>query len=176
MFATPAVAVLFTPPSLGQRVIPANSADPAEGVGKQIGDAAFVAAVSVATAGLAPAAGGVEAAGARAYSVAFETAIPKVGAGTRPAHFAAANEALLAEMRASPEVAGMMEGLGVRVPTNASGAAKGLSPQNWTWHHVPDQAGVMQLVPRAQHTAGSPFYMLMHPTGRGGFFLWGSRY
>lgn len=128
---------------------------------------------SVAVGGFAE---GAEVAGPRVYSVAFQTAIPKLGAGTRPAHFAAANEALLQEMRSSPQMAAAMEELGVQVPTNASGAAKGLSPQGWTWHHVPNQPGVLQLVPRAQHTAGSPFYMLMHPDGRGGFFNWGAAY
>jgi hypothetical protein len=76
-------------------------------------------------------------------------------------------------MKANPEFAKAMRGLGIEVPTNTSGAAQGLSPGGWTWHHVPDQPGVLQLVPRGQHTAGSGFYELMHPTGRGGFFLWG---
>ena len=67
----------------------------------------------------------------------------------------------------------LTQGLGIEVPTSASGAANGLSPSGWTWHHVPQSPGVLQLVPRGQHTAGSGFYELMHPTGRGGFFIWG---
>ena len=117
----------------------------------------------------APAASGAP----RAYSVAFETMIPKIGTGNRPAHFQSANEALLAQMRASPKLAQAIQSLGIEVPTWASGAAKGLSPAGWTWHHVPETPGLMQLVPRGQHTTGSGFYELMHPTGRGGFFLWG---
>ncbi|WP_438037271.1 HNH endonuclease [Sorangium sp. So ce204] len=69
-----------------------------------------------------------------------------------------------------------MRGLSIDVPTSASGAARGLSPSGWTWHHVPERPGVVQLVPRAQHTAGSGYYELMHPEGRGGFFLWGKEF
>lgn len=143
---------------------------------ERLGAALFPVAEAAAMVVVGGAAGARSAPPKTAYSVAFETTIPKVGAGTRPAHFAAANEALLNAMRASPELSGMVEELGVQIPTNAAGVAKGLSPQGWTWHHVPNQPGVMQLVPRTQHTSGSPFYGLMHPTGHGGFFLWGSGY
>ncbi|WP_437576989.1 RHS repeat-associated core domain-containing protein [Sorangium sp. So ce887] len=122
------------------------------------------------------AAAGVAGGGVRAYSVAYETTIPKFGAGTRPAHFKAANEALLADMRASPELTQAMRGLSIEVPASASGAAQGLSPSGWTWHHVPESPGVLQLVPRGQHTAGSGFCELMHPESRGGFFLWGKEF
>ncbi len=44
------------------------------------------------------------------YSVAFETTIARASAGTRGAHFKAANEALRAEMRSSPEIARAIEG------------------------------------------------------------------
>ncbi|AUX38230.1 MULTISPECIES: RHS repeat-associated core domain-containing protein [Sorangium] len=136
------------------------------GLGKGLGAAAEGSAIA---AGAAP--GGV-----RAYSVAYETTLPKFGAGTRPAHFRAANQAILADMRASSELTQAMRGLSIEVPTSASGAAQGLSPSGWTWHHVPERPGVVQLVPRAQHTAGSGFYELMHPEGRGGFFLWGKEF
>src|SRR5262249_8967445 len=53
----------------------------------------------------------------RAYSVAFETAIPRTGVGTRPAHFKAANDALRAEMKAHPDFAKMIDELGIDVPT-----------------------------------------------------------
>ncbi|XYH97782.1 RHS repeat-associated core domain-containing protein [Sorangium sp. So ce1128] len=121
-------------------------------------------------------AAGATSGGVRAYSVAYEITIPKVGAGVRPAHFRAANEALLADMRASPELTQAIRGLGIEVPTSASGAAQGLSPSGWTWHHLPESPGVLHLVPRGQHTAGSGFYELMHPDGRGGFFLWGKEF
>lgn len=42
--------------------------------------------------------------GASAYSVAFETAIPKLGLGTRPEHFKAANSALESAMKSDAKV------------------------------------------------------------------------
>jgi hypothetical protein len=108
-----------------------------------------------------------------AYSVAFETKIHPSGAGTRAAHFRAANDALLSAMEASPELAERMSQLGIEVPRTASGAAKGVSPNGWTWHHT-EEPGVMQLVPRDQHAAGNPFRETMHPNGRGGFAIWGT--
>jgi hypothetical protein len=104
---------------------------------------------------------------ARAYSVAFETIIPKVGAGTRPAHFTAANKALQAAIASDSSFARVMQQLGITVPQKL-----GQSPAGWSWHHVPDQPGVMQLVPRGQHQ-GSAWQHLLHPNGEGGFKIWG---
>ncbi|XXT21852.1 RHS repeat-associated core domain-containing protein [Sorangium sp. So ce429] len=111
----------------------------------------------------------------RSYSVAFETTIPKVGAGSRGAHFKAANEALLAEMRASPELASAIDGLAIKIPTSSAGTALQRSPPEWTWHHVPDRPGMMQLVPTQQHQGG-PWQPLVHPGGVGGFKLWGAEF
>lgn len=111
----------------------------------------------------------------RAYSVAFETSIPKVGAGTRPAHFKAANEVLLAQMKTSPQMAKMMKRLRIKVPVNGKGVPIGESPKNWTWHHHPTREGVLQLVPTGQHQSGR-FRHLFHPGGVGGFKLWGKKY
>jgi hypothetical protein len=47
----------------------------------------------------------------------------------------------------------------------------GKSPSGWTWHHSPEP-GVMQLVPRIQHTPGSEFWHLLHGNGNGGYHLW----
>jgi hypothetical protein len=110
-----------------------------------------------------------------AYSVAFETPIPKVGAGSRGAHFKASNEALLAEMRANPGFASAMEALGIKPPTSGAGTALPRSPPGWTWHHVPNRPGVMQLVPTPQHQGG-PWQPLFHPGGVGGFKLWGAEF
>ncbi len=106
---------------------------------------------------------------ARAYSVAYETRIPPVGAGTRPAHNAAANAALRDAM-GDPVFAAAMDVIGVSVP-----ARMGSSPTGWTWHHLPTSPGTMQLVPTAQHTARE-FQHLLHPGGVGGFALWGAEY
>jgi hypothetical protein len=114
----------------------------------------------------------------RAYSVAFETIIPELGAAKRPAHFMAANENLLRAM-ADPEMAPALRGtLGANFEgtiISVEGGVLGQSPAGWTWHHVPDLPGVMQLVPRAQHQS-SLLAPIFHPGGKGGFFLWGSRF
>jgi hypothetical protein len=117
----------------------------------------------------APAAEGVLGSG-RAYSVAFETTLEEVGAGTRAAHFKAANTALSESLSAET-----LEELGISVPRSNAGTILGESPSGWTWHHVPDQPGVMQLVPRAMHQ-GSTWQPLLHPGGVGGFKLWGADY
>jgi hypothetical protein len=109
--------------------------------------------------------------GASAYSVAFETTIPKLGLGTRPEHFKAANAALESTIKSDASVARMTEALGVQVPLN-----RGTSPANWSWHHVPDRPGVLQLVPRTQHQWGSLEQPLLHPGGKGGFSTWGADY
>ena len=106
----------------------------------------------------------------RAYSVAFETTIPKVGAGTRALHFKAANSALSTSLSAET-----LQGLGISIPRSTAGTILGESPSGWTWHHVPDQPGTMQLVPRAMHR-GSTWQPLLHPGKAGGFLLWGSEF
>jgi hypothetical protein len=112
---------------------------------------------------------------ANAYSVAYETTIPEARAGTRAAHFEAANANLLADMKAHPELATITKKLGIEVPVRVDGTPKGQSPAGWPWHHVPGRPGVMQLVPTAQHT-GSAWQWLLHPFGRGGFAEWGKRF
>jgi RHS repeat-associated protein len=107
---------------------------------------------------------------ARAYSVAFETKIAKAGAGTRGSHFTDANKSLARAMQNDPEFAGAMDNLGVQIPQRLD-----QSPAGWSWHHVPDQPGTMQLVPRPQHQ-GSPWQPLLHPNQTGGFKLWGADY
>jgi hypothetical protein len=97
-----------------------------------------------------------------------------VGAGTRAAHFKAANEAALAA-QSDPVLAGMFQRLGIKIPTNTIGVALGRSPPGWTWHHVPDRPGVMQLVPTSHHQ-GSAWQALLHPNREGGFKIWGADY
>jgi RHS repeat-associated protein len=112
-----------------------------------------------------------------AYSVAFETMITATGTGVRRAHNRAANRALLGAMSESPELATAIKNLGIEVPTTASGAARGASPAGWTWHHAVEP-GVMQLVPRTQHTAGGPYWGILHPLTNygGGYSKWGIDY
>jgi RHS repeat-associated protein len=135
-----------------------------------------LAAVAAIGATLATPGGGVSKAknaanGAHAYSVAFETTIPKLGLGTRPEHFKSANTALESALKNDSSFAQMATDLGISLPAN-----RGTSPANWTWHHVSDQPGVLQLVPRDQHQWGSTQQSLLHPNGKGGFSIWGADY
>jgi hypothetical protein len=107
---------------------------------------------------------------APAYSVAFETTIAEAGVGTRASHFTDANKSLAAAMKNDAGFANMADSLGIQIPNRL-----GQSPADWSWHHVPDQPGVMQLVPRSQHQGG-PWQPLLHPNQEGGFKLWGSQY
>jgi hypothetical protein len=45
--------------------------------------------------------------------------------------------------------------------------------RRWVWHHHETRVGVMQFVPKYQHTNGSAWWRLMHSDGvRGGYELW----
>lgn len=107
---------------------------------------------------------------ARYYSVAFETTITKAGVGKRASHFAEANRNLAETMAKDSQFAKMVDSLGIKIPQRLE-----QSPANWTWHHVTDQPGVLQLVPRVQHQ-GAQWQSLLHPNQTGGFKLWGSNY
>ena len=108
------------------------------------------------------------------YSVAYEmTLSSKSYPGVyRGAHFLEANKALSATMVADARFASSMSRLGVSIPRSPAGSILGRSPANWVWHHDVGK-GVMQLVPKAQHTPGSIFWNTLHPGGRGGFSIWG---
>ena len=107
---------------------------------------------------------------ASGYSVAFETTIAEAGVGTRASHFADANNSLSVAIKNDAGFASMADSLGIQIPNRLS-----QSPADWSWHHVSDQPGVMQLVPRSQHQGG-PWQSLLHPNQEGGFKLWGSQY
>jgi hypothetical protein len=115
----------------------------------------------------------------RAYSVAFEATLTERGIGTYAAHFAEANEQLL-KATADPELAAALrETLGANFEgtiVGPGGNVLGRSPTGWTWHHVVDRPGVLQLVPAGQHAPGSAFQALLHPGGVGGMSIWGQRY
>jgi hypothetical protein len=140
--------------------------------------AAAVVSAAVARAG-ATGVGGAASGAPGAYSVAFETTIPKAGTGRYPAHFAAANENLLRAM-SDPQLAQMLrQTLGPQFEgtiLSPTGRVLGRSPAGWTWHHVPNQPGVLQLVPIEQHAPGSSWQYLLHPNGEGGMSQWGHFY
>jgi A nuclease of the HNH/ENDO VII superfamily with conserved WHH len=105
-----------------------------------------------------------------ARSVAFETTIAKAGVRSRGSHVTDANRSPAAAMNKDPTFAKLMDGLGVRLPQRLDQSSAG-----WSWHHVPNQPGTLQLVPRAQHQGG-PWQPLLHPNQTGGFKLWGADY
>ena len=110
------------------------------------------------------------------YSVAFQTELktssyPGI---LRPAHFQEANENLLQMMESDPQFAQQMQEAGVNMQRTPTGLAPRTSPVGWTWHHAPEP-GVLQLVPRWQHTPGSIFWDTLHPGGQGGYAIWGQQ-
>jgi hypothetical protein len=115
----------------------------------------------------------------KAYSVLYETNIGDdiLSIPRRDVHFKKANENLLNDVNADPELDAIMETLvpgfrrveGVKVP------AKGISPSTEvTWHHKPG-TDKLELVWRYQHeqSKGKPWNALwqelFHPNNRGGF-------
>jgi RHS repeat-associated protein len=176
---TDVAAVLALVSGSGPLAAAIHSSAPQVPVASEPGDVSVL--IPVAASLLIPGGGGGGAAtgvtkaaraaeGAKAYSVAAEVAIPEVGAGTRALHAKAANAALAESM--APEA---MEALGIKIPRSSAGSILGESPKGWSWHHVPDQPGVLQLVPRAMHQ-GSAWQPLLHPGGVGGFKIWGARF
>jgi RHS repeat-associated protein len=125
-----------------------------------------------------PGVGGAGVPGPRgdASSVAFETELdansyPGV---SRAAHFQEANENLLQAMESDPQFAQTMQDTGVKLQRTPTGLAPRRPPAGWTWHHA-DEPGVMQLVPREQHTPGSIFWSILHPGNKGGYAIWGKK-
>ncbi|WP_295230293.1 DUF6443 domain-containing protein [uncultured Chryseobacterium sp.] len=111
------------------------------------------------------------------YSVAYEM---KLASDLYPGkssylHFQAANKSLATAMASDAQFATGISNLGIKIPTSATGNILGKSPKNWVWHHNLDE-GVMQLVPKTQHTVSSPFWKTMHPGNKGGMSIWGGGY
>jgi hypothetical protein len=97
-----------------------------------------------------------------AYSVAYEMKLTPAQYGLpRRQHFEIARQTLRAAMLETPELVTLVGGPG----------GWGEPPVGWTWHHD-IQVGIMQLVPRVQHTPGSPFWGVFHPGGVGGYSAW----
>jgi hypothetical protein len=108
------------------------------------------------------------------YSVAFETQLrPTSYPGfSRGFHFQEANENLLSVIQADPRLAQIMQEVGVNLGRTPTGLAPRTSPGGWSWHNA-TEPGVLQLVPRSQHTPSSTFWYTMHPDGQGGYAKWG---
>jgi len=108
------------------------------------------------------------------YSVAFEVKLPSnlyPGKGYY-SHFKAANVSLSEAMASDASFGSSISKLGIDIPRSSTGSILGKSPTGWVWHHNME-AGVMQLVPKIQHSTGSMFWNTMHPGGVGGMSIWG---
>ena len=107
------------------------------------------------------------------YSVAYQTTLSSelFPGGSYYGHFKAANTSLSNAMASDAAFSSSMSSLGVSIPRSATGTILGKSPTNWVWHHSVE-TGVMQLVPKTQHTSGSLFWNTMHPNGLGGMATW----
>ena len=139
-----------------------------------VGEATWGFAVWSHNAGCVPNAGPVAEPNGSFYSTAFESNLnPSSYLGaSRGRHFQEANESLLRAMESDGRLAQSLRDLGVSLERTPSGLAPRQPPPGWTWHHA-QEPGVMQLVPRTQHTPGSIFWDTLHPGGRGGFAIWG---
>ena len=110
------------------------------------------------------------------YSVAIEVQLaPNQFGMRRDKHFAIANQALRSELATNPTLANL-----VPYPE-----VLGRAPKGWTWQHATTnqawnnvtgqgRSGVLQLVPKDQHTGGSEWWRLLHPlpNGGGGYSEW----
>ena len=108
------------------------------------------------------------------YSVAFQTELRQASypGVSRAAHFQEANESLLRMMEGDAQFAQSMRDCGISLERTATGLAPRTSPAGWSWHHA-QEPGIMQLVPHAEHTAGSVWSETLHPGGQGGYSVWG---
>lgn len=109
----------------------------------------------------------------RAYSVAFSYQLkPGYLSLSRRKHFAEANKALLEAAKTNPS----LQGLTLRMVGPRGGVT---TPYKWTWQHVPEEGGMLHLMPTLQHDAAGPLQDLLHPydpiTQRraGGIAVWG---
>lgn len=92
---------------------------------------------------------------------------------SRPAHNQEANEPFLQDMAGDDDYARDMRDLGVNLRRTPTGLAPRTPPAGFSWHHYPEEAGLLQLVPEQQHKPGSIFWGVLHPNGRGGYSKWG---
>jgi len=75
-------------------------------------------------------------------------------------------------MESDPQFQEAMKAQGINLQRTPTGLAPRTPPAGWTWHHA-QEPGVMQLVPRTQHTPGSIFWDALHQNGKGGYSIWG---
>jgi hypothetical protein len=109
------------------------------------------------------------------YSVAYETNLPSnlFPGRSYATHFSAANKALHAAMASDETFSATMSDLGMTFKRTKTGAIDWTrSPNNFVWHHSVEE-GIMQLVPKIQHSPSSIHWNALHPFGEGGMSIWG---
>ncbi|RZP74423.1 hypothetical protein D8T51_17095 [Vibrio vulnificus] len=114
------------------------------------------------------------------YSVVYEAKIDdKYYPGrSDKVHFQDANkklhEAMLADSSFAKSMEDMYPGITEGVKPGPRGAYPRRAPvRDLTWHHHPEKAGVMELVPLSQHQAPGVVQESLHPGGKGGMYNWG---
>jgi RHS repeat-associated protein len=110
----------------------------------------------------------------KVYSVLFEMTLPATSWGRSDyIHFKLANEAFIQALKASPSYRATVSQL---MPNPIQQTERAIqrhgAPGDWVWHHHSMWAGVMDLVPKSQHTSGSVFWKTLHPENKGGYKNW----
>ena len=115
------------------------------------------------------------------YSVEFSAQLSEdlYPGRSENAHFADANRQLYEAIQGDTEFGAALEsrypGITEHVTPGPRGGYSRTPPteQGLTWHHHPENAGVLELVPQAHHAAPGPVQTLLHPEQRGGMVNWG---
>ncbi len=108
------------------------------------------------------------------YSVAYEMKLDASDWGkSDKVHFNRANAELHNALKSDPDFMAKMNLLSPNVVDRVSSVGGRENPVGFTWHHD-STPGVMQLVPRSQHSPGSDFWRTLHPDSgaAGGYSLW----
>jgi hypothetical protein len=101
----------------------------------------------------------------------------------RQTHFRAANRHLADAMESDADFRALIESIaGPDIMKNIitrNGRGRPISPAGWIWQHATrsqanGQIGVMQLVPKVEHTPGSVWWRKLHPLkgAAGGYAEW----
>lgn len=114
----------------------------------------------------------------RGYSAVYEMQLNRADFGqSRSVHFNRANAALDASIQADPALGRFLDQFSPGVAATVSSVGGRRTPAGFTWQHEPTsnaqgREGIMRLVPRYQHTSGSPWWDVLHPGYSGGYAEW----
>lgn len=114
----------------------------------------------------------------KGYSSLFEMQLDPADFGRgRGVHFNRANTALDDAIKADPELGAYLDQFSPGIADRVSSTGGRRDPIGHTWQHEPaanagGRQGVIRLVPRYQHTPGSPWWDVLHPGNSGGYAEW----